>query len=421
MTLETRTYSLNSSLQEVDPEVAKIIEAETSRQRTHLELIASENIASRAVMEAQGSTLTNKYAEGLPGKRYYGGCAEVDRVEDLAIDRLKKLFGADHANVQPHSGASANIAVFLSCLNPGDTFLGMALDQGGHLTHGSPVNMSGKWFNVQSYGVEADGWIDYEKVRAKAHECKPKLIIAGASAYPRILHFDKFAEIAEEVGARLLVDMAHISGLVAAGLHPSPIPHAQYVTTTTHKTLRGPRGGVIMCKAEFAKAIDSAVFPGSQGGPLMHVIAAKAVAFREALDPSFRLYQERVIENAKALATSCQQGGLEIVSGGTDNHLLLIDLRPCKMTGKEAEILLDTIGLTANKNAIPHDPEKPWITSGLRLGTPACTTRGLQREDFVELGGIISEALFQRDEDSVLASCAKRVKAICDRFPLYEY
>jgi glycine hydroxymethyltransferase len=407
------------NLLEVDPEVNSIIKEELNRQQTHLELIASENIVSKAVMEAQGSVLTNKYAEGLPSKRYYGGCQYVDKVETLAIERAKQIFGCDHANVQPHSGAQANFAVFLSVLNPGDTILGMRLDQGGHLTHGSPVNVSGKWFNVVSYGVNDDGWLDYDDLKKQAHAHKPKLIIAGASAYPRTIDFAKFAEVAKEVGAYLMVDMAHIAGLVAAGLHPNPFPHADFVTTTTHKTLRGPRGGLILCNGDNGKKIDSSVFPGSQGGPLMHVIAAKAVAFNEALQPEFKDYQKRVIKNAAALAKSLTEEGISLVSGGTDNHLVLLNLVPLNLTGKEAENLLDAVCLTANKNAIPNDPQKPWITSGIRLGSPACTSRGFNEAEFTKLGKLIAQTLKNKDDEGVLSSVREEVSKLCKEFPLY--
>ncbi len=411
---------LNKALSSVDPEIFNCLKEELNRQQTHLELIASENIVSKAVMEAQGSVLTNKYAEGLPGKRYYGGCQFVDKAENLAMERAKKLFGAEHANVQPHSGAQANFAVFLSVLQPGDHILGMSLDQGGHLTHGSPVNVSGKWFKVFSYGVNAEGWLDYDDLRNKALAHKPKLIIAGASAYPRQIDFAKFAEVAKEVGAYLLVDMAHIAGLVATGEHPSPMPYADFVTTTTHKTLRGPRGGLILCKNEFAKQIDSAVFPGSQGGPLMHVIAAKAVAFQEALQPEFKTYQKQIILNSKALATALTEESIKLISGGSDNHLMLLDLVPLNLTGKEAENLLDSVCLTCNKNAIPNDPQKPWITSGIRLGTPACTTRGLKEKEFSQLGKIIAEVLKNPSSESVLSTAKEQVGILCKDFPIYE-
>lgn len=417
--MNTQTLS-NKRLSSVDPEINSIIKEELNRQQTHLELIASENTVSEAVMEAQGSVLTNKYAEGLPGKRYYGGCQYVDKAENLAIERAKKLFGAEHANVQPHSGAQANFAVFLSVLNPGDTILGMALDQGGHLTHGSPVNVSGKWFNIVSYGVNDDGWLDYDDLEKKAKEHKPKLIIAGASAYPRKIDFEKFSKVAKEVGAYLLVDMAHIAGLVATGQHPSPVPYADFVTTTTHKTLRGPRGGLILTKQEYAKSIDSSVFPGNQGGPLMHVIAAKAVAFKEALEPSFTDYSKQIILNAKALAESLAGEGIKLISGGSDNHLVLLDLVELGLTGKEAENLLDSVGLTTNKNAIPNDPQKPWITSGIRLGTPACTTRGLKETEFTQLGKIIAKVLKNSSDDSVIQIAKDEVATLCSKFPVYE-
>jgi len=411
--------NLNSNLQSSDPEIFSTIHEELNRQRTHLELIASENIASKAVMEAQGSVLTNKYAEGLPGKRYYGGCQFVDKAEEIAKERALKLYGAEHVNVQPHSGAQANFSVFLTALNPGDTFLGMSLDQGGHLTHGSPVNVSGKWFDVCSYGVNDDGWLDYDAIRKLAYEKKPKLIIAGASAYPRTIDFIKFSEIAKEIGAYLMVDMAHIAGLVATGEHPSPFGYADFITTTTHKTLRGPRGGMIFCKEQYAKQIDSAVFPGSQGGPLMHVIAAKAVALKEASTEEFRIYQKQVIKNAQVLAKVLSDGGIKLVSGGTDNHLVLLDLVPLKLTGKAAENILDAAGITANKNAIPRDPEKPWITSGIRLGTPACTSRGLLDSDFEILGKTIVEVLKNPESESIKENAKQTVKDLCEKFPLY--
>ena len=417
----TEKSSINSPLSQVDPEVFGVLGQELNRQRTHLELIASENTVSRAVMEAQGSVLTNKYAEGLPAKRYYGGCQFVDKVETLAIERAKALFNCEHANVQPHSGAQANFAVFLSVLQPGDTILGMSLDQGGHLTHGSPVNVSGKWFKVVSYGVNADGWLDYNDLIEQAHKHKPKLIIAGASAYPRTIDFSKFAQVAAEVGAHLLVDMAHIAGLVAAGEHPSPIPHAHFVTTTTHKTLRGPRGGLILSKNEFAKNIDSAVFPGSQGGPLMHVIAGKAVALHEALQPAFKQYQHQVVLNARALAKSLLEEGISLVSGGTDNHLILLNLLPLNLTGKGAENLLGTAGITCNKNAIPNDPQKPWITSGIRLGSPACTTRGFTEHEFTQLGKVIARILKNPQDAKVCKDGQQEVAELCRKFPVYEY
>ncbi|MDX1917582.1 MAG: serine hydroxymethyltransferase [Candidatus Caenarcaniphilales bacterium] len=414
------TPTTKSKLASIDPEIYAAIQAEYERQATHLELIASENIASEAVMEAQGSVLTNKYAEGLPGKRYYGGCQFVDQAENLAIERAKQLFGADHANVQPHSGAQANFAVMLACLNPGDTVLGMSLDQGGHLTHGSPVNVSGKWFKVEHYGVNAEGLIDYEALREQARIVKPKLIIAGASAYPRKVDFAKFAAIAKESDSLLLVDMAHIAGLVAAGLHPNPIPYADFVTTTTHKTLRGPRGGLILTSNQYAKQIDSAVFPGSQGGPLMHVIAAKAVAFKEALNPDFKRYQEKVIINARVLGESLVENGIELVSGGTDNHLVLVNLVKLGITGKDAELLLDQVGLTTNKNAVPNDPQKPWVTSGIRLGSPACTTRGLGESEFRLLGKLIASVLKSPSDETIAASVKSEVSSLCKEFPIYQ-
>ncbi len=405
-------------LQQVDPEIADVILAELGRQRSNIELIASENFVSKAVMAAMGSPLTNKYAEGYPGKRYYGGCEKVDIAENLAIERAKELFGAEHANVQPHSGAQANMAVFFAVLNPGDTVMGMNLAHGGHLTHGSPVNMSGKQYNIVPYGVsEETGMIDYDEVRRIAHECKPKLIIAGASAYSRVIDFKFFSEVAKEVGAYLMVDMAHIAGLVAAGLHPNPVPYADFVTSTTHKTLRGPRGGLILCKAEHAKLINKAVFPGIQGGPLMHIIAAKAVCFKEALQPEFKQYAQQVIDNAQALAKGLIKNGFDIVSGGTDNHLMLVDLRKLHVTGKELEHNLDEVGITCNKNAIPFDPEKPNTTSGIRLGTPAATTRGLKEDDFTEIADIIG--MVARDFEGNKAEAAARVKAITDKYPLY--
>lgn len=409
-----------SNLKNVDPEIFSCVEKELDRQRTHLELIASENIVSEAVLEAQGSVLTNKYAEGLPGKRYYGGCRFVDEAENLAITRAKELFGADHANVQPHSGAQANFSVFFAALKPGDTILGMSLDQGGHLTHGSPVNVSGKWFNVVSYGVSQDGWLDYDDLRAKAQQHKPKLIIAGASAYPRKIDFEKFESVAKEIGAYLMVDMAHIAGLIAAGLHPNPVPHADFVTTTTHKTLRGPRGGMILCREEHAKIIDSAVFPGTQGGPLMHVIAAKAVCFKEALQVSFKEYQAQVIKNAHVLAATLSSNGIPLVSGGTDNHLMLANLISLNLTGKDAENILDSVGITANKNAIPYDPQKPWITSGIRLGSPACTSRGLKEKEFEQLGLVIASVLKNPNDSQILADAKAKVKKLCDDFGIYK-
>jgi glycine hydroxymethyltransferase len=417
-----------ASLAESDPEVAEAIGLELGRQRDEIELIASENIVSRAVLEAAGSVLTNKYAEGLPGRRYYGGCQYVDIAENLAIERVTRLFGCRFANVQPHSGASANVAAFVAMMNPGDTFLGLNLAAGGHLTHGSPVNMSGKWFKPVPYSVRRDDHrIDMEEVARLAREHRPKVIIAGGSAYPRIFDFRAFRAIADEVGAYLMVDMAHFAGLVAGGAHPSPFPHAHVVTSTTHKTLRGPRAGFILTDDEaLAKKINSAVFPGTQGGPLMHTIAAKAVAFGEALRPSFRLYAKNVVENAKALAETLKSKGLDIVSGGTDTHLMLVDLRPKRLTGKVAEVALGRAHITCNKNGIPYDPEKPTITSGIRLGSPACTTRGFGIAEFRQVGELISEvldALAQKgtDEDTLVeAAVRERVKALVGRFPIYQ-
>ena len=409
-----------SYLQEQDSQVFKAIQQELGRQRGKIELIASENFVSEAVMEAQGSVLTNKYAEGYPAKRYYGGCEYVDIVEDLARDRAKEIFGAEHANVQPHSGAQANMAVYFTILNPGDTVLGMNLSHGGHLTHGSPVNFSGVLYNFVEYGVdEKTHLINYEDVRQKALEAKPKLIVAGASAYPREIDFKKFREIADEVGAYLMVDMAHIAGLVAAGLHPSPVPYADFVTTTTHKTLRGPRGGMILCREEFAKKIDKSIFPGIQGGPLMHVIAAKAVAFGETLQESFKGYAKNIIENAKRLGESLEKEGLTLVSGGTDNHLLLIDVRSAGLTGKTAEKVLDDIGITVNKNTIPFDPESPFVTSGIRIGTAAVTTRGFGLEDMDEIGAIIGLALKNPEDEVKLKEAAERVAALSGKYELY--
>lgn len=405
-------------IQKVDAEIAQAIEKEIGRQNNKIELIASENFVSKAVMAAMGSPLTNKYAEGYPGKRYYGGCEYVDIVENLAIERAKEIFGAEHANVQPHSGAQANMAVFFAVLNPGDTVMGMNLSHGGHLTHGSPVNMSGKHYNIVPYGVdEKTGYVDYDLVRAIAKEHKPKLIIAGASAYPRTIDFAKFREIADEVGAYLMVDMAHIAGLVAAGLHPNPVPYAEFVTTTTHKTLRGPRGGMILCKAEFAKLIDKSIFPGIQGGPLMHVIAAKAVSFKEALSDEFKAYQQQIVRNAKALANALMERGLNLVSGGTDNHLMMVDLRNLDLTGKEAEKRLDQIGVTCNKNTIPFDPQSPFVTSGIRLGTPAVTSRGMKEEDMEVIADIITMTL--KDFESNKAKAAEKVAELVAKYPLY--
>ena len=409
-----------SFLAKQDPNVKAVIDQELMRQRDKLEMIASENIVSQAVMEAQGSVLTNKYAEGYPGKRYYGGCEHVDVVETLAIERAKRLFGAEHANVQPHSGSQANFAVYFAMLKPGDTIVGMNLSHGGHLTHGSPVNVSGTYFNVVPYGVNAETQqIDYDEFRKIVLEAKPKLIIAGGSAYSRQIDFKKMADVAHEVGAIFMVDMAHFAGLVAAGLHPNPVEYADIVTTTTHKTLRGPRGGMILCKEEYAKAIDKAVFPGIQGGPLMHVIAAKAVALGEALQPEFKEYAEQVIKNAKILAAELMAKGLTIVSGGTDTHVMLVDVRNTGLTGKEAEQLLDEIGITANKNTIPFDPASPFVTSGVRLGTPALTTRGLKEDDMKEIADIIATVLQNPEDTAKHQDAAKRVAALCEKYPLY--
>lgn len=402
----------------VDPEVAEAMEKEFDRQQGHIELIASENFVSLAVMEAMGSHLTNKYAEGYPGRRYYGGCEYVDIVEELAIKRAKKLFGAEHANVQPHSGAQANMAVYFAVLKPGDTILGMNLAHGGHLTHGSPVNISGTYFNIVPYGVDSEtGYIDYRQLRDLALEHKPKLIVAGASAYSRTIDFKKFRDIADEVGAYLMVDMAHIAGLVAAGLHPNPVPYADFVTTTTHKTLRGPRGGMILCKKEYAKAIDKAIFPGTQGGPLMHIIAAKAVCLLEALSPEFKEYQQKIVDNAKALAEALKAEGFDLVSGGTDNHLMTIDLRNKNMTGRDAEKILDSVRITTNKNTIPNDPQSPFVTSGIRIGTPAVTTRGMGTEEMKDIAKAISLAL--EDVESNRKKVLEIVDDLCNRFPLY--
>ena len=406
-----------SEIEKIDPEVAASINDELNRQNQNLELIASENIASKAVMAAMGSPLTNKYAEGYPGKRYYGGCQYVDVVEDIARERAKKLFGAEYVNVQPHSGAQANMAVFFAMLELGDTYMGMSLDNGGHLTHGSPVNMSGKYFHCVPYGVDADGRIDYEEVRRLAKECNPKLIIAGASAYARKIDFKKFREIADEVGAYLMVDMAHIAGLVAAGEHMSPIPYAHVTTTTTHKTLRGPRGGMILCSNEMNKKFNfnKAVFPGIQGGPLMHVIAGKAVCFKEALSQEYKDYMHRVVENAATLAEALQERGFEIVSGGTDNHLMLVNLVPLGLTGKEVEKLLDEVHITVNKNTVPNDPMSPFVTSGIRVGTPAVTTRGAVKEDMYTIADAFKAAIIDKDS----AKAEELVKSITDKYPLY--
>lgn len=407
-------------LRKNDPAVLEAMNLELKRQQNNIELIASENIVSEAVIEALGSVLTNKYAEGYPGKRYYGGCEHVDIVEDIARDRAKELFGAEHVNVQPHSGAQANMAVYLAALKPGDTVLGMNLAHGGHLTHGSPVNASGLLYNFVAYGVQEDTFlIDYDEVRKAAFKHRPRMIVAGASAYPRIIDFEKLASIANDVGALFMVDMAHIAGLVAAGLHPSPVPHAHFVTTTTHKTLRGPRGGMILCTKAWAAAIDKAVFPGSQGGPLMHVIASKAVAFGEALQPSFKTYAQNVVKNAQVLAETLIAEGLNIVSGGTDNHLMLIDTRSVNITGKEAEHVLDSIGITVNKNAIPFDPTSPFVTSGIRIGTPAATSRGMNEEAMVAIGKIIAKTLKNPKDAAKLDEARAEVTALTDQFPLY--
>ncbi len=410
-------YSLKE-ISRVDPQVAYLIEDEVNRQRHKIELIASENFVSEAVMEAMGTPLTNKYAEGYPGKRYYGGCEYVDIIEQLAIDRAKELFGAEHANVQPHSGAQANMAVFFAVLEPGDTFLGMNLAHGGHLSHGMALNMSGKYFKAVSYGVDPEtSKIDYDELRRLALETRPKMLLAGASAYPRTIDFKAFREIADEVGAYLMVDMAHIAGLVAAGLHPNPVPCADFVTTTTHKTLRGPRGGMILCKEEFAKKINSAVFPGIQGGPLMHVIAAKAVSLKECLSDEFKAYQQQIVKNAKALAEALIEQGFNLVSGGTDNHLMLLDLRNMDVTGKDAQHRLDEVFITVNKNGIPFDPQSPFVTSGIRLGTPAVTARGMKEADMAEIAALIKLTLtdFEGSQEEI----KNRVKVLCDKYPLY--
>lgn len=407
-------------LRKQDPQILEAIQLELGRQRDKIELIASENFVSEAVMEAMGTVLTNKYAEGYPGRRYYGGCEYVDIAENIARDRVKELFGAEHANVQPHSGAQANMAVYFTILKPGDTVLGMNLSHGGHLTHGSPVNFSGSLYNFVEYGVDQnDHRINYEDVRAKALEHKPKLIVAGASAYPRTIDFAKFREIADEVGAYFMVDMAHIAGLVAAGLHPNPVPYAHFVTSTTHKTLRGPRGGLILCKEEFAKAIDKSVFPGVQGGPLMHVIAAKAVAFGEALQPDFKYYAERIVKNAAAFAEALKAEGLTLVSGGTDNHLVLVDVSKIGLTGKVAEHLLDEVNITTNKNTIPYDSESPFVTSGVRMGTPAVTSRGFDEEAMKEVARIIALTLKNPEDAAKHDEARQRVAALCQRFPMY--
>jgi len=409
------------ALASTDPAIAALISRELLRQQTHLELIASENFTSPAVMEAQGSVLTNKYAEGLPHKRYYGGCEHVDAIEELAIERAKRLFGAAWANVQPHSGAQANFAVFLALLQPGDTILGMDLSHGGHLTHGSPVNVSGKWFKAVHYGVDPETQqLNFGRIRELALEHRPKLIICGYSAYPRTIDFAAFRAIADEVGAYLLADMAHIAGLVAAGVHPSPLPHCHVVTTTTHKTLRGPRGGLILCHdAEFGRQFDKAVFPGNQGGPLEHVIAAKAVAFGEALQPAFITYSQQVVANAQALSGRIQERGIAVVSGGTDNHIVLLDLRSIGLTGKAADLLVSGVNITANKNTVPFDPESPFVTSGLRLGSAAMTTRGFDEDAFKEVADVIADRLLNPSDDSIELRCRQRVAALCERFPLY--
>ena len=405
-------------IRNADPAVAAAIEAELERQRTHIELIASENFVSPAVMAAMGSCLTNKYAEGYPNKRYYGGCECVDVVEDLARDRAKQLFGCEYVNVQPHSGAQANLAVYFAALNPGDTVMGMALDNGGHLTHGSPVNMSGKYFNFVPYGVKADGYIDYEDLMQKAKECQPKMIVAGASAYPRTIDFAKLREICDAVGALMMVDIAHIAGLVAAGEHPSPVPYADFVTTTTHKTLRGPRGGMIMCKEAWGKAIDKAIFPGTQGGPLMHVIAAKAVCFGEALSDDFKAYQHQIVLNAKALENAFRAEGIKMVSDGTDNHLILLDFSETEMTGKLLEKLLEDANITVNKNTVPNEKRSPFVTSGVRVGTPAITSRGLKEEHMVMIAGWIARIV--NEGEAAVPAVKAEVEALMQNFPLYE-
>lgn len=406
------------SVKKTDNKIYEIIEEEHERQENNIELIASENFTSKSVMEAMGSYLTNKYAEGYPGKRYYGGCYVVDKAEELARERLKKLFGAEHVNVQPHSGAQANMAVYFSVLKPGDTILGMNLTDGGHLSHGSSVNFSGKVYHAESYGVSKDTeTIDYEGVRKKALECKPKIIVAGASAYPRIIDFKKFREISDEVGAYLMVDMAHIAGLVAAGLHPSPVPYADFVTTTTHKTLRGPRGGAILCKEKYAKLIDKSIFPGIQGGPLMHVIAGKAVCFGEALSDDFKKYAKQIVSNASVFADELKKYGFRLVSGGTDNHLVLVDLTNKNITGKDAEHVLETVGITVNKNTIPFETKSPFVTSGIRMGTPAVTTRGFKEEDMKKVAYFINEAIENRDKD--LSSIREGVRELCSKHPIY--
>ncbi|MDO5597367.1 MAG: serine hydroxymethyltransferase [Acidaminococcus sp.] len=407
-------------LNQADPQVAAAIGEELGRQRHKIELIASENFVSPAVMQAMGTVLTNKYAEGYPGHRYYGGCEFVDKVEELARQRACQLFGAEHANVQPHCGANANLAAFFAFVKPGDTVMGMNLSEGGHLSHGSPVNISGKYFHIVPYGVDPETErIDYDKLEKIAKECRPKMIIGGASAYPRIIDFERMASIAHEVDAVLMIDMAHIAGLVAAGLHPSPVPYADVVTTTTHKTLRGPRGGMILCPEKYAKQVDKAVFPGTQGGPLMHIIAAKAVALGEALKPEFKEYQKQIIKNAAAMADELTKQGLRLVSGGTDNHLVLVDTRSKNLTGKDAEHMLDAIGITCNKNTIPNDPESPFVTSGIRLGAPAATTRGFKEDDFREVARIIGLVLSNPGREEAQKEAAGRVAALCEKYPLY--
>ncbi|MBA2674047.1 serine hydroxymethyltransferase [Ramlibacter sp.] len=413
-------YQRNILIEQADPETWAAIQAENKRQEEHIELIASENYASPAVMAAQGTQLTNKYAEGYPGKRYYGGCENVDVVERLAIERIKQVFGAEAANVQPHSGAQANEAVFLAFLNPGDTIMGMSLAEGGHLTHGMPLNMSGKWFNVVSYGLDASEAIDYDAMERKAHEHKPKLIIAGASAYSLRIDFERFAKVAKDIGAVFMVDMAHYAGLIAAGVYPNPVPHADIVTSTTHKSLRGPRGGLILMKSQHEKAINSAIFPGLQGGPLMHVIAAKAIAFKEALEPGFKTYQQQVVKNAQVVAETLVQRGLRIVSGRTESHVMLVDLRPKGITGKEAEAVLGDAHMTINKNAIPNDPEKPMVTSGVRLGTPALTTRGFKEEEARMTANLVADVLENPRDAAHIAAVREKVNALTSRFPVYK-
>lgn len=413
-------YQRNILIEQTDPELWAAIQAENRRQEEHIELIASENYASPAVMAAQGTQLTNKYAEGYPGKRYYGGCENVDVAEQLAIDRIKQIFGSEAANVQPHSGAQANEAVFLAFLKPGDTIMGMSLAEGGHLTHGMPLNMSGKWFNVVSYGLNKEEAIDYDAMERKAHETKPKLIIAGASAYSLRIDFERFAKVAKDVGAIFMVDMAHYAGLIAAGVYPNPVPHADIVTSTTHKSLRGPRGGFILMKSQHEKAINSAIFPGLQGGPLMHVIAAKAVAFKEALSPEFKAYQQQVVKNAQVVAQTLTQRGLRIVSGGTQSHVMLVDLRSKGITGKEAEAVLGDAHMTINKNAIPNDPEKPMVTSGVRVGTPAMTTRGFKEEEARATANLVADVLDNPRDAANIAAVREKVNALTRRFPVYK-